>query len=262
MDQSPPPVLAPDQSARCITMQGPAARRGSFSTVNEFHRPSTPQDSLASDSSTLCISSSAVSSSSSYISSIGDSVPPWWQAQAEHILRRDTDHQAIRLLCRYRTYRESSTPASILRTRWTPILNSFLLNLSAGTYSQSYIDDLGLDQKVKEILTWLEPSRPDNRSWWHSSLSAVWLQPDASLVASELYEESLSRFADITFLDYVREALYPDESVLPLEAFEDWHDDLFNQISDRLEMFPGETEKFVQVIQVSAAGRPNTIPSY
>lgn len=141
-------------------------------------------------------------------------------------------------------------------------MNNFLLRLSAGTYSRSYTDDLDLDQKVKEILTQLEPSRPDNRSWWHSTPSAALLQPDAPLVALELYEESLSWFADITFLDYVREALYPDEDVQSLEAFEDWHDDLFNQISDRLEKFPGETEKFVQVIQVSAACQPNTIPRF
>jgi len=45
----------------------------------------------------------------------------------------------------------------------------------------------------------------------------------------------------------------PNKDVLPLEAFKDWHDNLFNQISDRLENFPEETEKFVQVIRVSAA---------
>ena len=145
--------------------------------------------------------------------------------------------------------------------RRTPILNTFVL-LSAGTYSRSYADDLDVDQKVEEILTRLEPSRPNNRSWWHWTLSAALLQSDASLIASELYEESLSRFADITFPDYIREALYPDEDVLPLENFKDWHDDLFNQISDLLEEFPGETEKFVQVTRVSAAGRLNTIPSF
>ncbi len=254
MDQSPPSVPAPGRLARCMTIQGPGSKRGSFSTVNElqFHRPLTPQNSLASCSSTLFRSSIASSLRSSYTSSIDDSIPPWWEAQAEYILRGH-DLQAIRLLCRYRTYRDSSTPASILRTRWTPILNNSLLQLSAGTSSRSHVDDMDLDQKVKEILTRLEPSRPDDRTWWHSTLPAALSQPDASNVASELNEESLSRFESITFLDYVREALYPNEDVLPLEAFKDWHDDLFNQISDRLENFPGETEKFVQVVRVSAA---------
>lgn len=33
------------------------------------------------------MSSIALSLRSSYISSIDDSIPPWWEAQAEHILR-------------------------------------------------------------------------------------------------------------------------------------------------------------------------------
>ena len=112
---------------------------------------------------------------------------------------------------------------------------------------------MNLDQKVKEMLTRLEPSRPDDRTWWHSTLPAALSQSNALNVASKLNEKSLSRFESITFLNYVREALYPNEDVLPLKAFKDWHDDLFNQISDRLESFSKEIEKFVQVVRVSAA---------
>lgn len=58
---------------------------------------------------------------------------------------------------------------------------------------------------------------------------------------------------NITFRDYVREALYPNEDVRPLEAFKGWHEDLFIQISDRLENVPKRTEEFVQVVRVSVA---------
>ncbi len=79
------------------------------------------------------------------------------------------------------------------------------------------------------------------------------LESEASRVALELEEESLSWFRRISFSDYVREALYPEEDVGSVEAFKDWHDGLFNQVSDRLESFPEEEGKYAQIEEVSAA---------
>ncbi len=222
-------------------MEGPGSTHSFSSTAIELepHRPLTPENSLASHPSTLFESSCG--------SSVHDSILPWWEAEAEDILR-GTDLQAIRLLCRYRTYRDSSIPASILRTRWTPTINTFLLQLTAETYSRRDVDDLDLGQKVEVLLRWLEPSRPADRTWWHSPLPA--LQPNAAHVASELNEQSWSLFRDITFSDFVREAFYPEETVEPVETFKDWHDDLFYEVLDRLERFPAEEEKFVQIQQV------------
>lgn len=75
----------------------------------------------------------------------------------------------------------------------------------------------------------------------------------ASSVALQLNEGSLSRFRKITFSDYVREALYPEEYVDSMEDYIDWHNGLFNEVFDRLENFPDEVEKYAQIEQVSAA---------
>lgn len=241
----------------CMNMEGPGSNHSSSSTVIglKLHRTLTPENSLASSPSTVFESScgSSVHDSSislgiqQYESSVDDSIPPWWEAEAEDILR-GTDLQAIRLLCRYRIYRDSSIPASILRTRWTPTMDTFLLQLTAEIHSRRNIDDLDLDQKVEVLLRWLEPSYPADRTWLHSPFPA--LQLNASHVASELNEQSWSLFRDITFSDFVREALYPEANVEPVETFKDWHDDLFYQVLDQLEQFPAEEEKFVQIQQV------------
>jgi len=243
-----------------VTMQGPGSRRGSISTTDELelHRLLKPENSLPSRPSTLFESSYAISvhessispGSQSYASFVDESILPWWEAEAEDILR-GIDLQTIRLLCRYRLYKDSSIPASIPRTRWTPILNSFLLQLGVGTYSRSDIDNLDLDQKAKELLTRLEPSIPDDDGPWGClPSSAAFFQLDASQVASKLNEESLSLFKNITFLNHVRKALYPGETIDPVEAFKGWHDDLFHLVLGRLKSFPAEEEKFVQIKQV------------
>ncbi|KAI4093047.1 MAG: hypothetical protein LQ339_007770 [Xanthoria mediterranea] len=227
-------------------MQGPTSRHGSTSTVNslELHRSLTPADSLASSPSTLV----ELTPSNSYASSVSDSILPGWDAEAEDILR-GTDLQAIQLLCRYRTYRDDSIPGSILRTKWAPILNSFLLRLSAGTYSRGDVADLDLDQKVQEILQRLVLSFPVEDPWRHWASRAALQESDASCVALQLNEESLLRFRKITFSDYVREALYPEEYVDSVEDYIDWHNGLFNEVFDRLENFPDEVEKYAQIEQ-------------
>ncbi len=183
---------------------------------------------------------------------MNDSILPGWDAEAEEILR-GTDLQVIQLLCRYRTYRDDSIPGSILRTRWAPILDSFLLRLSAGTYSRGDVADMDLDQKVQEILQRLVLSFPVEDPGKHWASRAVLLESDASCVALQLNEESLSRFRKITYSDYVREALYPEEYVDSVEDYIDWHNGLFNKVFDRLENFPNEVEKYAQIEQVSAA---------
>lgn len=234
-------------------MHGPTSRHGSTSTVNslDFHRCLTSANSLASSPSTLV----ELTQPNSYAPSVNDSILPGWDAEAEDILR-GTDLQAIQLLCRYRTYRDDSIPGSILRTKGAPILNSFLLRLSAGTYSRGDVTDLDLDQKVQEILQRLVPSFSNEDPWRRLQSRAALLESDASCVALQLNEESLSRFRKITFSDYVREALYPEEYVDSVEDYIDWHNGLFHEVFDRLENFPDQVEKYAQIEQVSAATTP------
>lgn len=231
-------------------MQGPTSRHGSTSTVNSLglHRSLTPSNSLASSPSTIF----ELTPPNSYASSVNDSILPRWDAEAEDILR-GTDLQVIQLLCRYRTYRDDSIPGSILRTRRAPILDSFLLRLSAGTYSHRDVAYMDLDQKVQEILQRLVLSFPVEDPWKHWASRAVLLESDASYIAFQLNNESLSWFRKITFSDYVREALYPGEYVDSVEDYTDWHNGLFKKVLDRLENFPNEVEKYAQIEQVSAA---------
>lgn len=127
-------------------------------------------------------------------------------------------------------------------------MDTFLLQLTAEIHSRRNINDLDLDEKVEVLLRWLEPSRPADRTWWYSPLPAM--QSNASHLASELNEQSWSLFRDITFSDFVRKAIYPEETVEPVETFKNWHDDLFYEVLDQLERFPAEEEKFLQIQQV------------
>lgn len=238
-------------------MEGPRSNQSSSSTADdlELHR-SSPANSLALHSSTFFESScgssvhnfSTSSRDQPYESFVDDPVLPWWEVEAEEILRGG-DPQFIRLLCRYRIYRDSSIPASILRTSWTPALDTFLRKLSEDIHGGCGVDDLDIDQKVGLLLRLLEPLRPANRTRWHSPLSI--LQLNASSIASELDEQSRLLFKDIRYSDFVRETLYPEETVEPIETFRHWHDSLIYEVLDRLEHFPAEEEKFVQVQQVS-----------
>ena len=71
----------------------------------------------------------------------------------------------------------------------------------------------------------------------------------APRVALMLNQESLSWFKKITFLEHVREALYPEENVYSVKAFRDWHDGLFHQVSNHLKSSPQEAEKYNQIEQ-------------
>ena len=232
-----------------MTMQGPTSRRGSTSTVDslELHGSLTLANSLRSSPSTLVDETHSHSNASSVDHSILAAV---WEAAAEDVLR-STDLQAIQLLCRYCIYEDYSVLRSILRTRWVSVLNSFLLQLSAGTYSRDDVDNLSLDLKIQVILQRLVPPLPvrNLRSHWES-LAAL-LESDASYVALQLDEGSLSWFREITFSDYIREALYPEGYVDSVEKFIDWHNNLFNDSFHYLEHFPHAVEKFAQIAEVS-----------
>ena len=71
------------------------------------------------------------------------------------------------------------------------------------------------------------------------------LEPNASHIAIELNGKSWSLFRNITFSDFIREALYPGTTVKPIESFKDWHNCLFYKVCDYLKQFPAEEEKFV-----------------
>lgn len=66
----------------------------------------------------------------------------------------------------------------------------------------------------------------------------------------------MSRFRKITFSDYIREALYPEEYIDSVEDYIDWHNGLFHEVFDHLKNFPDQVEKYAQIKQVSAATTP------
>ncbi len=239
-------------------MQAPSSKRGSTSTINhlELHRLSTREDSSTSSPSALVGSNHTAPVNDSYASPLNDASLPWWEAEAEVILR-GTDLQAIQLLYRYHTYHSDHTPGSVLRTRWPPILSGLLLRMSSGTFSRRDINVLHVEQQVEEILKRLAPSRSVGVHWDPWASYPALLESEASQVALELEAESLSWFRRVSFSDYIREALYPEKDIDSIEAFKDWHDGLFNQVSDRLASFPDEGVKYAQVEEVSAA---TTIP--
>lgn len=240
-------------------MQSPEFIRDFNSSANNpnHHRHLKPENPFASSHSTLV----EQTVSASYASSTFDVLPvfdasviapkrPWWETEAEDILR-STDFCVIQLLCRYRVFRDNSIPYLILQERWPLILDGFLLRLNAGKITRDIVIKLSLDQKVEEILKRLMPSHPAPDFSLCVSYSML-LESDASRIASKLNGESLSWFEKITFSDYVREALYPEKVVRSVKTFKDWHDLLFNEIFGYLKNFPQDVEKYTQIEQVSA----------
>ena len=130
-------------------------------------------------------------------------------------------------------------------------MNSFLLQVSAGTYTRGDVDYLSLDQKVQEILLRLVSSYHVEDLWRNLASRTALLESDASSVALQLNEESLSWFRKVTFLDYVSEARYFEGSVDSVEDFVDWHHALFQDLFLRLETFSNEVEKFARIAEVS-----------
>jgi len=237
-------------SASCMTMQGPRSNCGSSSTVNDLdtHRQSTSQSPLLDFPPPYA---TVPSPAPSYASSVDNELLHWWDVEAEKVLR-GSDLQAMQLLCRFHTYRDDSLPRSILRTRSVSTLNTFLLHLGAGTNSRQAVVDLDVDQKVEEILKRLIPSLPPSNSGGNWVSHKAVLQQDASRVASELNEASFLEFQKISFPDWVREALYPDDYVDPVEDFIDWHNGLIHQVYDHLKSCPDEIEKYNQIEKVNA----------
>ncbi|KAL9105019.1 MAG: hypothetical protein Q9163_000116 [Psora crenata] len=243
-------------------MQGFGCGRGSNSTVDNLnlYHSSTPENYRASSPATLVeytpalFDAPSVSDISSvfYVPSANASIWPWWEAEAENILRGPNLH-AIQLLCRFHIYKDDSIPESALRKRWRSRLNSFLIELCAGTNNCSDVAALDQDQMVQEILKRLVPSVPVAHTCRDLVSSTLLLEPDVTRLASKLNNESSLRFQNVTFADYIKEALYPEENIESIIDFNDWHDSLFNIVSDRLEKFPAEAVKYAQIEQVCAA---------
>lgn len=103
-------------------------------------------------------------------------------------------------------------PSEVLDT----CLDTVLRQMTAGTYSKREVEDLTPAQKVKLLRGWLVPpaqrlscSRPPGL---HSNVSQVGL---------EVNERSRSLLGDITFSDFIKETLYPNQTIVAIEAFTD-----------------------------------------
>ena len=185
----------------------------------------------------------------SYPSSTDDSPLTWWEDGAEDILR-GYDLQAIRLVCRFRTYRDESLPGEILRTRWAPFLNSFFSSLRAGDREAVFGLDVG--QKVEGILKQLSPSFPVPDPLETYILQDILGEADALLAASELNKISCSAFKKIAFSDWARAARDSYDYVEPVEDFFDWHGSLQEKLEDRLQNFPDEIARYIAMEKVNA----------
>ena len=183
----------------------------------------------------------------SLASSADDSPSSWWEDGAENILR-GYDLQAIRLVCRFRTYRDESLPREILRTRWPPSLNAFFVSLHAGDWET--VVELDVDRKVEGILKQLSPSFPSPDPLDIQPLHDLLHEADVSRAALELNKKSCSAFKKIAFSDWARAARDPDEYVDPVEDFFDWHGSLQDLLEDRLQDFPDERAKYIRMEKV------------
>jgi hypothetical protein len=182
-----------------------------------------------------------------YLSLVDESAAYWWEAGAEGILR-GTDLYAIQLVCRFQTYGSRSDPGSILRTRWAPILDSFLLRLRPGEGAN--VVDLDKDQKVEEILKLLLPSLPPSDHLEDWPPDEVFNEPDTSRAALRLEDASNSNFKKISFSDWAGAARDPEDYVDSVEDFIDWHNGFCELLCERLKSIPGEMDKYAQIEMV------------
>ncbi len=185
----------------------------------------------------------------SYASSADDSPLGWWEDGAANILQ-GYDLQAIQLVCRFRTYKDESLPEEILRTQWPPLLNAFFVSLRAG--DRKTVIELDVDQKVEGILKQLSSSFPPPDPLEIHLPHDLLREADALLAAFELNNTSCLAFKRITFSDWAMAARDPDEYVEPMEDFFDWHGSLQAIMEDRLQNFPDERAKYIQMEKVYA----------
>ncbi|KAL8722405.1 MAG: hypothetical protein Q9181_007494 [Wetmoreana brouardii] len=207
-------------------------------TYTAFHNHSTSESPL------LPPYARGPSPPPSYASSADDSSSGLWEDGAEEILRGN-DLEAMRLVCRFRTYRDESLLREILRTRWPPSLNAFFVRLHADDWET--VVELDVDRKVEEILKQLLPSvlLPDPLDI--QPLHDLLHEADVLRTALELNKKSCSAFKKIAFPDWARAARDPNEYVDSVEDFFDWHGSLQDLLEDRLRKFPDERAKYIQM---------------
>jgi hypothetical protein len=172
-----------------------------------------------------------------------------WESVAKHILRGYDIHD-IQLLCGFFPFEDTDILYALLRNRWVPFLNAFVIYIGGGTYSRKFVDALSVDQKIQYIFKSLEiPFSPPESRWewaWtpHEALNEI-----ASTIAFNIDKDSCSQFAKIPFKDLVKQALGDD--VKSLLEFIAQHVRLSTQISRHLREFPDVRSKYIQVEKVS-----------
>lgn len=172
-----------------------------------------------------------------------------WESVAKHILRGYDNHD-IQLLCGFFPFEDTDILYSLLRNRWVPFLNAFVIYIEGETYSRKFVDALSVDQKIQYIFKSLEIpfSSPESRWEWswtsHEALNEI-----ASIIAFNIDKDSCSQFAKIPFKDLVKQAL--DDDVKSLLKFIAQHVRLSIQISRYLREYSHVRSKYIQVEKVS-----------
>jgi len=172
-----------------------------------------------------------------------------WESVAKHILRGYDIHD-IQLLCGFFSFEDTDILYALLRNRWVPFLNAFVIHIGGGTYSRKFVDALSVDQKIQYIFKSLAiPFSPPESRWEWAWTPQVALNETASTIAFNIDKDSCSHFAKIPFKDLVKQALGDD--VKSLLGFIAQHVRLSIQISRHLREFPHVRLKYIQVEKVS-----------
>lgn len=125
------------------------------------------------------------------------------------------------------------------------LLNAFFVSLGAG--DRTTVIGLDVDQKVQGILKQLSPSLPSSDPLEIHLFHDLLREADASLAALELNNTSCLAFKRIAFSEWVWAVRDPNEYVEAVEEFFDWHGSLQDELEGRVQNFPDERARYIQM---------------
>jgi len=175
---------------------------------------------------------------------------------AMQILRGyDLDH--VRLLFRFGIFSDSSLPRHVLRTRWKPVLGTFLSKLDQSDQPRRDVLPLSVNEMVERIERCLHFS---SRHWVPLQLWIPEVMDDKE-ISIKINDASASVFRRIQFSDVVRQAFlefygpldFAERHRGPIRGFLLWHRALKNLLYVHLSRYPSEVQKYKLIATV----RPN-----
>jgi hypothetical protein len=172
----------------------------------------------------------------------------WWEDEATTVLWT-FDIRDISLVIQFGLFGDSNIPRTVLQSRNASTIDNFLSTFLQ-PYEIPFLPTFSHVQKVEEILRRSQSSTPCSIAWsWFPAQARQ--ETDPLAIALTINAESHLQFKVVPFEEWVRCALgYPAPAV---DAFLLQHNALYIHLSNYLEMYTTEVDKYREVEKVCSA---------